>query len=166
MQRTAAFACLILVVAVVAGAVALALLAEEPDAGWRHVNGELEAWLDGRGEKAGDHAAKNGDGGADVGSGDGGNLPAKPADGAEEAEANDEPGEPDGADGRQAPVRVNINRATAEELDALPGIGPAKARAIIEYRETYGRFETPEQLMEVKGIGKKTFERLKDLIEL
>lgn len=66
---------------------------------------------------------------------------------------------PAGKDGR-----ININTATSEELRALKGIGPSKASAIIEYRERYGGFTCPEELTEVKGIGEKTFEKLKDSI--
>ncbi|MBA2362730.1 MAG: helix-hairpin-helix domain-containing protein [Chloroflexia bacterium] len=59
---------------------------------------------------------------------------------------------------------VNINSATQEELETLPGIGPTKARAIIEYRRAEGPFQTPEELQEVSGIGPKTWEGLKDRV--
>ena len=59
---------------------------------------------------------------------------------------------------------LDINTATEEELTALPGIGPVKAQAVIEYRNTYGGFITPEEIMEVRGIGEATFENIKDLI--
>lgn len=59
---------------------------------------------------------------------------------------------------------VNINTATKAELDTLPGIGPSKAEAIITYRETVGRFNTIEDIKNVKGIGDKTFQNLKDYI--
>ena len=61
---------------------------------------------------------------------------------------------------------ININTASLEQLDTLPGIGPAKARAIIDYRTTYGPLQTIEQLMEVKGIGPKIFEKLKPFVIL
>lgn len=48
---------------------------------------------------------------------------------------------------------VNVNTASAEELEALTGIGPALAEAIVSYRDEHGAFETPEELMNVKGIG-------------
>lgn len=60
--------------------------------------------------------------------------------------------------------KVNINTATLEELDTLPGIGEAKARAIIEYRENESTFLKPEDIMNVSGIGEKTYENLKDYI--
>ncbi|MEW6402921.1 MAG: ComEA family DNA-binding protein [Chloroflexota bacterium] len=59
---------------------------------------------------------------------------------------------------------VNINTATAEELDGLPGIGPTTAQKIIEYREVNGPFLQIEDIMNVSGIGPSTFENIKDLI--
>ncbi|MFS8651792.1 MAG: helix-hairpin-helix domain-containing protein [Caldibacillus sp.] len=60
--------------------------------------------------------------------------------------------------------KVNINTASREELQTLPGIGPQKANAIIEYRESQGPFQTIEEIMNVSGIGEKSFEKLQDLI--
>ncbi|WP_107689172.1 ComEA family DNA-binding protein [Neisseria wadsworthii] len=57
---------------------------------------------------------------------------------------------------------VNINTATAEELKALPGIGPAKAAAIVEYRQANGAFKSVEELKKVKGIGDGIFNKLKE----
>ncbi len=59
---------------------------------------------------------------------------------------------------------VNINSATASELEALPGIGPALAQRIIDYRVANGPFAAPEDIVEVRGIGERTFEQLRDLI--
>ncbi|OAT80444.1 ComEA family DNA-binding protein [Desulfotomaculum copahuensis] len=59
---------------------------------------------------------------------------------------------------------VNINTAGPSELDALPGIGPALAQRIIQYRETKGLFKTPEDIKNVSGIGDKKYEQLKDFI--
>ena len=50
---------------------------------------------------------------------------------------------------------VDLNTATIEELDTLPGIGPVTAGAIVEYRETHGPFNAPEDLLQVRGIGPK-----------
>jgi competence protein ComEA len=62
--------------------------------------------------------------------------------------------------------KININRATAKELETLPGIGPTRAQAIIQYRNTNGAFRKIEDLMEVKGIGPAIFENIKDEISL
>jgi competence protein ComEA len=59
---------------------------------------------------------------------------------------------------------VNINTATKEDLDALPGIGPVKAQAIIDYRNANGPFKTPADIMKVKGIKEGEFGKIKDQI--
>lgn len=61
--------------------------------------------------------------------------------------------------------KVNINRATEEELTSLTGIGPSKAEAIIQYREEHGLFSSADELMDVSGIGEKTFENIQDQVE-
>jgi competence protein ComEA len=55
---------------------------------------------------------------------------------------------------------ININQATMEELESLPGIGPGKAQEILTYREEKGPFTTIEDLLNVEGIGPKTLEAL------
>jgi competence ComEA-like helix-hairpin-helix protein len=59
-----------------------------------------------------------------------------------------------------APARLDPNTASSQALQRLPGIGPALAGRIIEYRELQGPFRSPRDLLAVKGIGPKTFERL------
>ncbi|MDQ3854880.1 MAG: ComEA family DNA-binding protein [Chloroflexota bacterium] len=59
---------------------------------------------------------------------------------------------------------VNLNTASADELDALPGIGPAKAAAIVEYRRKHGPFRSAAELQEVPGIGPKLWASLKSLV--
>ena len=61
---------------------------------------------------------------------------------------------------------IDINSATYEELVALPGIGPVKAKAIVEYREKNGPFRSPKDILEVPGIGEKTLEGILDFIEI
>jgi competence protein ComEA len=65
-----------------------------------------------------------------------------------------------------APAAVNVNTATAVELEALPGIGPSLAARIVAYRETQGPFGTAEQLLQVPGIGPRTLERFADLVRV
>ena len=59
---------------------------------------------------------------------------------------------------------VNINTASASDLDALPGIGPTTAQKIIDYREANGPFLSTQDIINVSGIGPGTYERIKDLI--
>lgn len=60
--------------------------------------------------------------------------------------------------------RININTATQQEFETLPGIGPAKASTFIQYREEHGSFETIEEIQNISGVGEKTFEKLKEYI--
>jgi len=62
--------------------------------------------------------------------------------------------------------KVNINTASVEELDALPGIGPTIAQRIVDYRTENGPFRSIEDLMQVKGIGAATFADLKDRVTI
>jgi competence protein ComEA len=59
---------------------------------------------------------------------------------------------------------VNLNTATAAQIAALPGIGEKTAKTIIEYRDKNGGFKKIEELMNVKGIGEKSFLKLKSLV--
>lgn len=65
-----------------------------------------------------------------------------------------------------SPEKISINRGSKVDLMKLPGIGPSKAEAIIEYRKENGSFRKLAELTEVSGIGEKTYQRLKDLITL
>lgn len=59
---------------------------------------------------------------------------------------------------------VNINTASIGELEGLPGIGPALAQSIVDYREAHGPFNTLEEIMDVQGIGQGVFEDIRELI--
>ena len=62
---------------------------------------------------------------------------------------------------------VNVNTASAEEIaEGLKGVGATKAAAIIDYREENGRFEAPEDILKVPGIGSGTFEGIRDNISV
>lgn len=59
---------------------------------------------------------------------------------------------------------LDLNRATEQDFDALPGIGPKLAERIMEYRQSVGAFHALDELRDVKGIGKKKFERIRPLV--
>lgn len=62
--------------------------------------------------------------------------------------------------------RINLNTATAQELDTLPGVGPVMAKRILDWRTKHNRFSAIEELQEVEGIGPKLFERIKSDIRI
>ncbi|MBM7278347.1 helix-hairpin-helix domain-containing protein [Gordonia rubripertincta] len=74
------------------------------------------------------------------------------------------PGSPPPAPPAAAGGRVNLNTATETELDALPGVGPVTAKAILDWRERNGRFTSVDQLAEVDGIGPARLAKLRDLV--
>lgn len=92
------------------------------------------------------------------------NHSASPSAVDEESSAHEEPASDAASD--HIDTRININTASASELQRLPGIGPALAARIIEYREAWGPFSTIEDIMEVSGIGPRKFEDIKDLIKV
>lgn len=59
---------------------------------------------------------------------------------------------------------IDLNRASLEELDQLPGIGPVTAQAIVEHRTTHGPFRSVDELVDVKGVGPATLEKIRALI--
>jgi len=63
-------------------------------------------------------------------------------------------------------AKININTASTEDLDSLPGIGEVKAKSIIEFRQKYGNFKTIEELLFVSGISETTFQQICDLISI
>ena len=60
--------------------------------------------------------------------------------------------------------KIDLNHATFAELQLLSGVGPTLSKRIVEYRENHGQFQKIEDIMQVQGIGLKTFERIKDYI--
>ena len=83
------------------------------------------------------------------------------------AQADSTPGAGTAVASRQAEQPVNINRADATTLaGALRGIGMQKAEAIVAYRSEHGPFKSVDDLVNVKGIGEKTLERLRPLVSL
>jgi competence protein ComEA len=71
-----------------------------------------------------------------------------------------------GATGAAADAPVNLNTATLEQLDALPGVGPATAQAILDYRKQHGRFRSVQDLLQVEGIGPAKLEKLRQRVKV
>ncbi|HEX2193323.1 MAG TPA: helix-hairpin-helix domain-containing protein, partial [Acidimicrobiales bacterium] len=71
-----------------------------------------------------------------------------------------------GAPGTSRPTTVDLNTASAEQLDDLPGIGPALAKAIVDHRARHGRFRTVDGLLDVRGIGPAKLDGLRDLVRV
>ncbi len=62
--------------------------------------------------------------------------------------------------------KININAATRDQLESLPGIGPVYAERIVKYRQTVGKFKSVDDLVKIKGIGEKRLEKIKPLVEI
>jgi competence protein ComEA len=75
-------------------------------------------------------------------------------------------GPPVAAGGSATAAPIDLNRATAELLDALPGVGPVLAQNILAWRAEHGRFESVDQLREVSGIGEAKYAQLKDRVRV
>jgi len=85
--------------------------------------------------------------------------------------ATGEPGHPAapgevGAGAEDEQSVVNVNTATAEQLETLPGIGPARAQDLIQWRSENGPFETVEDLLQVSGIGPATLDRMREQVRV
>lgn len=63
-------------------------------------------------------------------------------------------------------VKVNINTATAEELTVLKYVGETLSQRIVEYRKEHGAFESPEDIMKVRGVGQRIYDANKDIITI
>ena len=64
--------------------------------------------------------------------------------------------------GHVSSAKINLNSATAAQLQSIQGIGPAMAKRILEYRTKVGKFNKIEEIINVKGIGEKKFQKIKD----
>jgi competence protein ComEA len=82
----------------------------------------------------------------------------------EDSEHSEGRSHPDESGNEMSPLRVNINTGSEQELMTLPGIGEAKARLIIEYRDSNGGFSTIEDIMKISGIKEGMFNKIKDRI--
>jgi competence protein ComEA len=71
---------------------------------------------------------------------------------------------PSGSGPTSAGGKIDLNAATADQLDGLPGVGPVTAQRILEWRSRNGRFARVEQLREIEGIGERRFGQLRELV--
>lgn len=71
-----------------------------------------------------------------------------------------------GGSASAAPEPIDLNTATAAQLDALPGVGPSTAQAIVEYRSQHGRFRSVDDLLNVRGIGPAKLEQIRPLVRV
>jgi competence protein ComEA len=71
-----------------------------------------------------------------------------------------------GALAASASAPIDLNSASAAELESLPGIGPSRALAILAFREAHGGFHSVSQLLRIKGIGRATLRKLRPLLSV
>jgi competence protein ComEA len=90
-------------------------------------------------------------------------APAKPAAAAKAGKTGQS-----GRSTKKAPLagKINLNSATVQDLTKLPRIGEKVAQRIVEYRTKHGGFKKPEELMNVKGIGEKTFDKMREHLSI
>ena len=69
-------------------------------------------------------------------------------------------------DGATADTRIDLNTATAEQLDSIPGVGPVTAQRILDHRRSIGRFASVDQLLDVSGIGAKTLTKIRPWVRV
>lgn len=69
-------------------------------------------------------------------------------------------------DGQNSSGKINLNKASSSELQTLPGIGEVKAQSIIDYRENVGIIKSVDELSNITGIGAKTVEKLRDMVDI
>jgi competence protein ComEA len=75
-------------------------------------------------------------------------------------------GAPGAAVGAAPGTQLDLNTASVEQFDQLPGVGPVLAQRIIDYRTRHGAFRSVDQLQEVNGIGERRYAELKDLVRV
>jgi competence protein ComEA len=80
------------------------------------------------------------------------------------ASAQEKPEKPKPAAAASASTPINLNTATAAQLETLPGIGSRTAQLIVEHRQKNGNFKKVEELMNIKGIGEKSFLKIKPMV--
>lgn len=68
--------------------------------------------------------------------------------------------------GATADTRIDLNTATAEQLDSIPGVGPVTAQRILDHRRSIGRFTSVDQLLDVSGIGAKTLTKIRPWVRV
>jgi competence protein ComEA len=92
--------------------------------------------------------------------------PGQPADGGVQSAPGGPVAGTTGGAGGGVGSAVDLNAATMEQLDALPGVGPVTAQRILDWRAAHGRFTSVDQLREVSGIGESKYAQLKDLVRV